>query len=239
MEITDKVILLTGASGGLGSEMASYLNEQGYKLALHFNTHEVILPESETVQHFQADLMDEIQIKAMIDAVVAVFGKIDVVINNAGVSRNGISWKLDSMDWDESIAINLTAPFLITKYALPFMRKNGWGRVVNITSVVGQTGFVGTAAYAASKSGLLGLTRTLSKEVASNGITVNNLSLGYFNKGMIDEVSEELQGEIIQTIPLKRLGEPKSIFAALDFVLSNEADFYTGQTLNLNGGMYT
>lgn len=238
MDVSNKIILLTGASGGLGSAMALHLAEKGYKLALHFNEHEIVVPESDTVQHFQADLTDEAQIKAMIDAVVAVFGGIDIVINNAGISRNGMSWKLDSLDWAESIAINLSAPYFISKYAIPHMRKSNWGRIINITSVVGQTGVIGTSAYAASKAGLFGLTRTLSKELAAFGITVNNFALGYFNKGMIEDVSEDLQAEIISNVPMKKLGDPQTINAALDFVLSEGAGFYTGQTLNLNGGLF-
>jgi NAD(P)-dependent dehydrogenase (short-subunit alcohol dehydrogenase family) len=238
MEENKKVILLTGASGGLGTEMSKYLSSKGYCLALHFNEHEIELPEGEFVQHFQADLSDTEQIKAMIDAVVAVFGGVDVVINNAGVSRNAMSWKVDDEDWDESIAINLSAPFFIIKHAVPHMRKKQFGRIINMTSVVGQTGFIGTSAYAASKSGLFGLTRTLSIELARFGITVNNFALGYFNTGMIEDVPDEMKKHILENVPMHKLGEPETIHAALDFVLSDGAHFYTGQTLNLNGGLF-
>ncbi|MEO9258128.1 MAG: 3-oxoacyl-ACP reductase family protein [Crocinitomicaceae bacterium] len=238
MEKTSKVVLLTGASGGLGTQMANHLYKSGYTLALHCHLSEINIPESEKVQHFQADLGNPDEISAMVDAIVAVFGRLDVLINNAGVSRNGVSWKADIEDWDETIAVNLTAPFLMGKYCIPHMRKNNWGRIINITSVVAQTGFIGTAAYAASKAGLLGLTKTWSKELAAFGITANNLALGYFNTGMIDEVPADIQQEIINSIPLKKLGDPSSINTALDYILEENSLYFTGQTLNLNGGMH-
>jgi NAD(P)-dependent dehydrogenase (short-subunit alcohol dehydrogenase family) len=237
-EQVKKVILITGASGGLGSSMATHFMQQDYKLALHFFDNEISIPETEDIQHFQADLQEVHEIEAMIDAVLAVFGRIDIVINNAGISRNGMSWKQDNDEWEESLAINLSAPYYIAKYTIPHLRKNNWGRIINVSSVVAQTGVIGTTAYAASKAGLFGLTRSLSKELAAFNITVNNLALGYFNTGMIEDVAPDLREEIIQTVPLKQLGNPCTIHAALDFILSEKADFYTGQTFNLNGGLF-
>lgn len=237
MEKNQKVVLLTGASGGLGTAMAEHLANQGYRLALHYLENIPTMQESQDVLHFQADLRKPEEIEAMVDAVRGLFGCLDIVINNAGISRNGMSWKLDFEDWDDSIAVNLTAPFYVCKNAIPYMRENNWGRIINISSVVGQTGFIGTSAYAASKSGLFGLTRTLSKELAKFNITVNNFALGYFDQGMINDVPQDLQQEIIGQIPMNRLGDVQSIFAALDFVLSENAGYYTGQTLNINGGM--
>ncbi len=234
----NKVILLTGASGGLGTAMSEHLHQLGYTLALHFHDNAPSLAESEHVQHFQADLRNVDEIEAMVEAVRGVFGRIDMIINNAGISRNGMSWKLDFEDWDDSIAVNLTAPFYVSKCAIPFMRENSWGRIINISSVVGQTGFIGTSAYAASKAGLLGLTKTLSKELAAFNITVNNFALGYFDQGMIHDVPEEMQQELIQQIPMNRLGDVQSIFAALDFVLNENSGYFTGQSLNINGGLY-
>lgn len=238
MERKEKVILLTGASGGIGCEVSNYFNKQGYRLALHYFLDEIKLPESETVQHFQADLRNPNEIEAMVDAVYAVFGTIDVLINNAGISRNGVAWKVNIEDWNETIALNLTAPFLLAKYCIPYMRKNNWGRIINISSVVAQTGFVGTSAYAASKAGLLGLSKTWAKELADFGITANNIALGYFNTGMINEVPKNIQSSIINAIPLHKLGDPCSINAALSYILNKDSAYFTGQTINLNGGMY-
>jgi len=234
----NKVILLTGASGGLGTAMSEYLHKSGYYLALHFHENMPTLAESETVQHFQADLRNPDEIEAMVDAIRSVFGRIDVVINNAGISRNGMSWKLDFEDWEESIAVNLSAPFYVCKFSIPFMREQNWGRIINISSVVGQTGYIGTSAYAASKAGLFGLTKTLSKELAAFNITSNALAFGYFDQGMIDDVSDDLKQEIITQIPMKRLGDMQSIEATLDFILNEKSSYFTGQVLNLNGGMY-
>ena len=132
----------------------------------------------------------------MIQDVISDFGKIDAVINNAGISNNGMSWKTSGENWNNSIAVNLTGPFYISKHVIPHMRNNNSGRIIFMSSIVAETGFIGTAAYAASKAGLLGLTKTLSKELANKNITVNAIALGYFNTGMINDVSLELQGEL-------------------------------------------
>jgi len=238
MEKNERVILLTGASGGLGTSIAQHLFRQGFSLALHYHEHEPQLQEGESVRWFKADLLDLSQIDSMFDKIISDFGRLDVVINNAGISTNGMSWKLDFEDWQRAIGVNLSAPFYITQKAIPLMRKQSSGRVVNISSVVGQMGFIGTSAYAASKSGLFGLTKTLAKELAGFQISVNTLALGYFNEGMIREVPEELQNEIIQQIPLKRLGNVSVITNALDFILDAESTYFTGQIMNINGGLF-
>lgn len=238
MEIKKRVILLTGASGGLGTAMAKHLKACGYRLALHYFTNKPAFKESEDIRCYSADLIDKNQIQGLIAAIQHDFGRLDMVINNAGISRNGMSWKLDFEDWERSVAINLSAPFYISQLAIPLMRKQNFGRIINISSVVGQTGFIGTSAYAASKSGLFGLTKTLSKELAAFNITVNSFALGYFNEGMIRDVPEELQQQIIEQIPMKKLGNMQSINHALDFVLDENSGYYTGQILNLNGGLY-
>ena len=238
MEKNERVILLTGASGGLGTSIAQHLFSQGFSLALHYHEHEPQLQEGERVVWFKADLLDLAQIDAMFEKIASDFGRLDVVINNAGISTNGMSWKLDFEDWQRAIAVNLSAPFYITQKAIPWMRKQSYGRVINVSSVVGQMGFIGTSAYAASKSGLFGLTKTLAKELAGFQISVNTLALGYFNEGMIREVPEELQNEIIQQIPLKRLGNVSAISNALDFMLDADSTYFTGQIMNINGGLF-
>jgi NAD(P)-dependent dehydrogenase (short-subunit alcohol dehydrogenase family) len=191
------------------------------------------------VKHFYADLRCSDDISSMMDAVLTHFPRIDILINNAGVSHNGMSWKLDFANWADSISVNLTAPFLISQRCIPGMRQEHFGRIINISSVVGQTGFIGTSAYAASKAGLFGLTKTLAKELATSGVTVNSFALGYFNEGMIKDVPEDLKSAIIEQIPLKQLGEVEGITHALDFVMSEQAAYFTGQTLNINGGLYS
>jgi len=187
-----KVIVITGATGGLGSEMVKHFEQQNVRLALHTFQQE---PFDVACEHawFKADLRDPQQIDTLIAAILANFGRIDVLINNAGISKNGMSWKLSDADFNEVMAVNLTAPFKLIKGFLPKMREQKSGRIISVSSVVAQTGVVGTAAYAASKAGLIGLTKTVSKETATNGITVNCLALGYFNVVMIDEVAPEMQ----------------------------------------------
>ncbi|MFM2040882.1 MAG: hypothetical protein RLZZ493_1471 [Bacteroidota bacterium] len=232
-----KVIVITGATGGLGSEMVKHFEQQNVRLALHTFQQE---PFDVACEHawFKADLRDPQQIDTLIAAILANFGRIDVLINNAGISKNGMSWKLSDADFNEVVAVNLTAPFKLIKGFLPKMRDQKSGRIISISSVVAQTGVVGTAAYAASKAGLIGLTKTVSKETATNGITVNCLALGYFNVGMIDEVAPEMQTQIIQAIPQQQLGSVATILATIDWLISKEADYITGQTISLNGGLF-
>jgi NAD(P)-dependent dehydrogenase (short-subunit alcohol dehydrogenase family) len=232
-----KVIVITGATGGLGSEMVKHFEQQNVRLALHTFQQE---PFDVACEHawFKADLRDPQQIDTLIAAILANFGRIDVLINNAGISKNGMSWKLSDADFNEVVAVNLTAPFKLIKGFLPKMREQKSGRIISISSVVAQTGVVGTAAYAASKAGLIGLTKTVSKETATNGITVNCLALGYFNIGMIDEVAPEMQAQIIQAIPQQQLGSVATILATIDWLISKEADYITGQTISLNGGLF-
>lgn len=238
MEISEKVILLTGASGGLGEVLSKHLKHLGYRLALHYFENCPDENENENLRCYAADLRDTKQIDHMFEHIKRDFGRLDMVINNAGISKNGMSWKLDFEDWQQSIAINLTAPFYISQLAIPLLRQQQSGRIIHISSVVGQTGFIGTSAYAASKAGLFGLTKTMAKELAAFNITVNSFALGYFNAGMIRDVADDLQQEIIDQIPLKRLGDVENITHALDFILDEKSNYYTGQIMNINGGLY-
>jgi len=232
-------MLITGASGGLGSSIAEFFQNQNYKLVLHHNLNQPSIQRSDDILLHQADLTKEIEVQKMIDAIIGEFGRLDIVINNAGISDSSISWKTSLESWEQTIATNLTAPFLVCKHAIPQMKINKWGRIINISSVVGQTGFIGTSAYTASKAGLIGLTKTLSKELSTSGITANNLALGYFNKGMIRDVPDDLRKEIEADIPLKRLGDPEAICNSINYLIENGSDYITGQTINVNGGLYT
>ncbi len=233
-----KVILITGATGGLGSAMVKHFEKQNVKLALHTFQQE---PFDVACEHawFKADLRDENQVSNLIATILANFGKVDVLINNAGISRNGMSWKLSPAEFNEVIAVNLAAPFLLSHGLIPGMRTNNYGRIINISSVVAQTGVPGTVAYAASKAGILGMTKTIAKELASQPITCNALALGYFDQGMISEVSEELQQQIISQIPKNKLGGVETILSTIDWLLTDASDYVTGQTISLNGGLFT
>ncbi|MNK02205.1 3-oxoacyl-[acyl-carrier-protein] reductase FabG [compost metagenome] len=233
-----RVIMITGATGGLGSAMVKHFEKQDVRLVLHTFQQE---PFDVACEHawFKADLRDENQVQNLIASVIVNFGRVDVLINNAGISKNGMSWKLAPRDFNEVIAVNLTAPFLLCHGLIPSMRTHNFGRIITISSVVAQTGVPGTVAYAASKAGVLGMTKTIAKEVANHSITCNALALGYFDQGMISEVSGEMQQQIIAQIPKNRLGGVETILATIDWLLKEESDYITGQTISLNGGLFT
>lgn len=233
-----KVILLTGASGALGTRIAAALKAEGHSLVLQYHENSVAT-EGENVLAIQCDLCDAAAMREMVEQGIDRFGRIDVLINNAGISRSSVSWKTSAEDWHQTININLNAPFFLSQAVIPFMRANQSGRIINITSVVAQTGFAGTSAYAASKAGLIGLTKTMSKELARFKITVNAVALGYFNTGMISDVPQEAQEKLLEQVPVNQLGDPKVLIKTIGFLMSDEADFITGQTINLNGGLYS
>ncbi len=233
-----------GASGGLGLEMIESLFEGGYKLALHYNSSyeglekKLAKMSSSFCKLYQADITKETDIQALIKDVHNDFGRIDVLVNAAGITASGMSWKMDASDWDKTMAVNLTGPFLTIKHSLPYMREAGFGRIINISSIVAQTGVIGTSAYAASKAGLIGLVKTISKETANKNITINNVALGYFGAGMIHEVPEAIQEEIKEQIPKKAFGNPEELANCILYLCGDKASYITGQTINLNGGLY-
>ncbi|MBP6091532.1 MAG: 3-oxoacyl-ACP reductase FabG [Crocinitomicaceae bacterium] len=233
-----KVILITGASGGMGTHFTNWFKQQNVNLALHYFEAKNTMEASDSIAYFQADLTNEDEVNHMIEAVISRFGRVDVLINNAGISKSAMSWKTTLEDWNATVAVNLTAPFLVSKACVPAMRNAKIGRIINITSVVGQTGQIGTAAYAASKAGLIGLTKTMAKELAFNNITVNALALGYFSTGMIADVPQEQQDQIIESIPLKKLGDPAAVCKTVEWLISDEAAYVTGQVIELNGGLH-
>ena len=234
-----KVIFITGASGGIGRELAIFFNDGKHHLILHCFKNVIDLPASDNITIIQADLTKADEINRMVDEVLLKFGKVDVLINNSGISRNAVTWKTTDEDWEDTILVNLTAPFKISRALLPSMRKQNFGIIINISSVVAQTGVPGTAAYAASKAGLIGLTKTMAKELASNNIRVNALSLGYFDKGMISNVPEEIKNEIVSHIPLKKLGSIQTICKTIAWLMDDDSDYISGQVINLNGGLYS
>ncbi len=242
-----QTVLLTGASGGLGRLIARALAEKGFTLALHYHENKEkafddLLDDLKKINAnyftYKADFSNEGEIVSLIDSVQRDVGKIDVVINNAGVSHSAISWKQKLDDWNRVININLTAPFLVIRESLPLMRKNNFGRIINISSVVAHKPHAGTSAYAAAKAGLEGLTRAIAIETAKNNITVNAIALGFFDKGMINQLDTKLQQEIIKTIPNEKLGNSSDLVQCILYLCNSESSYITGQTIHLNGGMY-
>jgi 3-oxoacyl-[acyl-carrier protein] reductase len=246
MGLDGKVALVTGASGGMGYHFAKGLALEGARVAIHYHRNadqagklkEELTAGGHDVMTVRADIGQEKELNEMVDNVTASFGPVDILVNNAGISLDGLTWKMDKTAWDNVISVNLTGAFLCSKVVLPAMRDKRWGRIINITSVVGQMGVPGTPSYAASKSGLIGFTKTLAKEVITRGVTVNCLALGYFDAGMFHQLSEEIQQHILSLIPMKRQGDPAEAVHALLFLCHDHAGYVTGQVINVNGGIY-
>lgn len=241
-----KNILLIGASGGLGKHFANSFASEGCNLALVYKEHskeahslvENTLKHNIKAKTYEADITSEASIEKLVNSAVNDFGSIDVLINNAGLSLNAMSWKMDIDSWNKVLAVNLTGPFLCIKHVIPVMKKIGWGRIINISSVVAQLGVPGTVAYSVSKAGLEGLTKTVSKEIAKLNITINNIALGYFNAGLLYQIPEDLRNQIKDTIPKKEFGNPQEIVECMKFLISENSTYINGQTININGGLY-
>lgn len=241
-----KNILLIGSSGGLGKHFTKGLALAGYNLALHYNSNieglnEIIKEISKKevkISMYKADISDENSVKEMVDKVKTDFGTIDILINNAGLSLNAMSWKLSSENWNKVIGVNLTGPFLCSKHVIPIMKENNQGRIIFMSSVVGQIGVPGTAAYAATKAGLNGLCKTISKELVKSNITANIISLGYFEAGLLFQIPEDIREQIRESIPIKKFGNPYEILECILYICSDKSSYLTGQTINLNGGLF-
>lgn len=184
------------------------------------------------------DLASPDSIREAFAAAARDFGKIDILVNNAGITRDGLALRMKKEDWDAVIATNLTGSFLCVQQVLQSMMRERWGRIINISSIVGEAGNPGQANYVASKAGLIGLTKSLAQEMAARNITVNAVTPGFIETDMTAVLSAELKTNMLAHIPLKRLGKPEEIAAAVKFLASEEASYITGQILGVNGGMY-
>ena len=201
-------------------------------------THDGRAVTAGTAHVFALDLSSEDSIKECAKAVIAQLGKVDILVNNAGITRDILTLRMKKKDWDDVLSTNLTGAFLMTQAVMQSMLKARWGRVINITSVVGEMGQAGQANYAASKAGLIGLTKSLARELASRTITVNAVAPGYIETAMTAVLTEEQRTAMTSQIPLARAGTDRDIAAAVAFLASEEAGYITGHTLDVNGGMY-
>jgi 3-oxoacyl-[acyl-carrier protein] reductase len=243
--LTGRIALVTGASQGIGRAVALELARRGAHVALAArNVEKLSAVEAEivaaggTAKAFALDVASEESIKEGAKSVIAHFGKVEILVNNAGITRDILSMRMKRADWDDVLTTNLTGAFLLSQAVTMQMIKNRWGRIINITSVVGETGQAGQANYAASKAGLIGLTKSLARELASRTITVNAVAPGYIETAMTAVLTDEQKKANAQYIPLGRVGTDVEVAYAVAFLASEEASYITGHTLDVNGGMY-
>lgn len=240
-----RVALVTGASQGIGRACAMALAHAGAQVALaarnQANLEEVaaqIAAAGGVARPFPMDLSSEDSIRAGARAALAHFGKVDILVNNGGITRDNLMLRMKLADWETVLATNLTGAFLLTQAVCSSMLKARWGRIVNITSVVGETGQAGQANYAASKAGLIGLTKSLARELASRNITVNAVAPGYIETPMTAVLNEQQRATMMAQVPLDRPGTPEDVAHAVAFLASDAASYITGHVLDVNGGMH-
>lgn len=240
-DLTGKRALITGASGGIGGAVAEALHAAGATVALS-GTREAPLAElaaklGERAHVVTADLGNPEAVEALPKAAAEAMGGVDILVNNAGITRDNLFMRMSDEEWAQVIDVNLTSSFRLARGVLRGMMKARWGRIVNITSVVGATGNPGQANYAAAKAGLVGMSKSLAYEVASRGITVNCVAPGFIATAMTDKLNDDQKGKILAQIPAGTMGSPADIAAAVLYLSAPESGYVTGATLHVNGGM--
>jgi len=240
-DLTGKRALVTGASGGIGRAIAQKLADCGAEVALSGTRveklEEVASSISGKTHIVPCNLSDLEAVDKLIPNAIEAMGGLDILVNNAGITRDNIFMRMKDSEWDDVIAVNLTAAFRLSRAAVKTMMKQRAGRIIGITSVVGVTGNPGQGNYAASKAGLIGMSKAIAQEVASRGITVNTIAPGFIASAMTDELNDKQRDTILSTIPTGRLGSADEVAASAVFLASDEAAYVTGQTIHVNGGM--
>ena len=242
-DLTGKTALLTGATGGIGRAIAKTLHAQGANLVLTDISIEPLkalmedLGDGEPVVVFAGNITEENHLKSLVKFGEQHFGNIDILINNAGITKDTLSMRMTDEMWDAVLKVNLTAGFRLTREVLPQMMKKRWGRIISMASIVGVIGNVGQANYAASKAGLIAMSKSIAGEVAGRGITANCIAPGFIATPMTENLPDNVKQAMLDRIPMKRMGTPQDIANVVAFLASDESAYITGQTINVNGGM--
>jgi 3-oxoacyl-[acyl-carrier protein] reductase len=240
-DLFGKTALVTGASGGIGRAIARALHERGAVLALSARRKEALAALAtelrERTHILPCDLSDPVSVEQLVPATEAAIGPLDILVNNAGLTRDNLAIRMKDEEWDEVIAINLTAGFRLARAALKGMLRRRFGRIIGITSIIGVVGNPGQANYAASKAGMIGMTKSLAKEVAARNVTVNCIAPGLIESPMTAALDDKQRAALLAIVPAGRLGTPEEIAAAVVYLASAEASYITGQSLHVNGGM--
>jgi 3-oxoacyl-[acyl-carrier protein] reductase len=240
-DLTDKCALVTGASGGIGGAIVKALHAAGAKVAISGTRKEALdtlaAELGDGVFVVPANLSDPADVAGLVGKAEEAMGQVDILVNNAGLTRDNLAMRMKDEDWDAVLAVNLSASFKLSRAVLRGMMKRRWGRIINITSIVGATGNPGQANYAASKAGVTGMSKALAQEVASRGITINCVAPGFIATAMTDALDDAQQDRIRANIPTGEIGKPEDVAAATLYLASVEAGYVTGQTLHVNGGM--
>jgi len=245
MILESKVVIVTGASRGIGREIALTLAENGANVVVNYMGNQA-LAEDVAAQikalgrdslAIKADVAKSADVDQLVTQTIAHFGRVDILVNNAGITKDNLIMRMKEEDWDTVIETNLKSSFLLSKAVSRQMMKQRYGRIVNISSVVGIMGNAGQANYVAAKAGMIGLTKTLARELASRGITVNAVAPGFIETDMTQALGNEVKEQLLQQIPLARLGSTKDVANAVKFLVSDDAAYITGQVINVDGGM--
>lgn len=244
--LKDKVALVTGASRGIGKAIAIHLAANGAKVAVNYSSSEssalevaeIIRKNGGTAEIFKARVNVESEVEEMFTAIEKNLGAVDILVNNAGITKDNLLMRMKTEEWDAVIDVNLKGAFLCTRRAIKGMMKNRYGKIINISSVVGFAGNAGQFNYSATKAGIIGMTKSAALELASRGIRVNAVAPGFIETDMTASLTDEVKAAYLEKIPLKSLGKPEDIANAVAYLASPLSDYMTGQTLHLNGGMY-